>query len=54
MVAASARRHVLEVIHDIGRLEALVNEPNDAVKAALSDIVTTDRSYSVVQQRAAA
>ncbi len=29
MVAASARRHVLEVIHDIGRLESLVNEPNE-------------------------
>ena len=39
MVAASARRHVLEVIRDIGRLEALVNEPNDMLKAALREII---------------
>jgi FlaA1/EpsC-like NDP-sugar epimerase len=40
MVAASARRHVLEVIHDIGRLEQLLNEPNDTLKTALRDIIS--------------
>jgi FlaA1/EpsC-like NDP-sugar epimerase len=39
MVADSARRHVLEVIHDIGRLETLVNEPNDTLKSALREMI---------------
>jgi len=39
MVATSDRRHLLEVIRDIGRLQSLVDEPNDVVKAALQEIV---------------
>jgi len=39
MVAASRRRHLVEVIRDIGRLELLVHEPNDLLKAALREIV---------------
>ena len=39
MVAASARRHMLEVIRDIGRLEQLVDEPNELVRAALHEII---------------
>jgi FlaA1/EpsC-like NDP-sugar epimerase len=41
MVAASARRHLLEVIADIGRLESLLNEPNEVLLAALREIVTS-------------
>jgi FlaA1/EpsC-like NDP-sugar epimerase len=39
MVADSDRRHVLEVLRDIGQLEALANEPDELVKAALRDII---------------
>jgi len=39
MVATSDRRHLLEVIRDIGRLQSLVDEPNDVVKAALQEII---------------
>jgi FlaA1/EpsC-like NDP-sugar epimerase len=39
MVADSARRAMLEVISDIGRLESLLNEPNEVILAALRDIV---------------
>ncbi len=39
MVAASRRRNLMDVFHDIRRLEVLVNEPNELVRAALEDIV---------------
>jgi FlaA1/EpsC-like NDP-sugar epimerase len=39
MVADSARRAMLEVISDIGRLESLLNEPNEVILAALREIV---------------
>lgn len=39
MVAESDRRHVVEVLHNIGQLEALANEPNELVKAALRGII---------------
>jgi FlaA1/EpsC-like NDP-sugar epimerase len=53
MVADSARRHVLEVIRDISHLEALVDEPNDVVRAALRQIIPVQPS-SVRHHRAAA
>jgi FlaA1/EpsC-like NDP-sugar epimerase len=39
MVAASAQRNLLEVIRDIRRLEELVHEPNEIIRAALRQIV---------------
>jgi len=54
MVAASSRRHVLEVIHDIGRLEALVNEPNDVVKAQLHRTISARSGPATAAPRAAA
>jgi FlaA1/EpsC-like NDP-sugar epimerase len=54
MVADSARRHVLEVIHDIGRLEGLVNEPNERIKAALQQIVPRQIACDLKAHRAAA
>jgi FlaA1/EpsC-like NDP-sugar epimerase len=41
MVAASARRHVLEVIRDIGHLEAQVHGPNNSLKTALRNIISS-------------
>jgi FlaA1/EpsC-like NDP-sugar epimerase len=54
MVAAAERRHVLEVIRDIGHLESLVNEPNDTLKAALRQIIPPHRAGSAIQHRSAA
>ena len=54
MVAASSRRHLLEVIHDIGRLEELVDEPNDVLKAALREIIPVPIVAEPAQRRAAA
>jgi FlaA1/EpsC-like NDP-sugar epimerase len=54
MVAASARRKLLEVIHEIGRLESLVDEPNDVVKQSLMEIVGKPSNGDVVRHRAAA
>ena len=54
MVAASARRRLLEVIHDIGRLESLVGEPNGIIKASLQEIVTSPTAVEVIRRRAAA
>ena len=39
MVAASARQNMLRVIHDIARLESVIDEPHDRVKATLHEIV---------------
>jgi FlaA1/EpsC-like NDP-sugar epimerase len=38
LVAASRRRRLSDVLHDVSRLAALVNEPNELVRAALEDI----------------
>jgi FlaA1/EpsC-like NDP-sugar epimerase len=54
MVAESARRHVLEVIRDIGRLEAIVDQPNEVVRAALGQIIPVQSSTTTHRQRAAA
>jgi FlaA1/EpsC-like NDP-sugar epimerase len=53
MVAASARRKLLEVIHDIGRLEMLVDEPNDVLKEALQEIIFAPQAVEVARRRAA-
>jgi FlaA1/EpsC-like NDP-sugar epimerase len=53
MVAASARRELLEVIADIGRLEALLNSPNDVIIAALREIVSTRDDFGAAERRAA-
>jgi FlaA1/EpsC-like NDP-sugar epimerase len=50
-VADSARRHVLEVIHDIGYLESLLDAPNDVLKAALGEINPTRRPGSITIRR---
>jgi len=39
MVAASARRHLLEVVHDISRLAEITHAPNDFIREALFEIV---------------
>jgi len=52
MVAASARRNLLEVIHEIGRLSDLVNGPNEIVKATLQEIIPPYKTPA--SQRAAA
>jgi FlaA1/EpsC-like NDP-sugar epimerase len=54
LVAASSRRNLLEVIRDIGVLESLANEPNDAVKAALHQIIPLQATPAASQRRAAA
>jgi FlaA1/EpsC-like NDP-sugar epimerase len=54
MVAASAQRHLLEVIHDIGHLESLVDEPNEVLKAALREVIPMHDSLEVPTVRAAA
>jgi FlaA1/EpsC-like NDP-sugar epimerase len=54
MVAASAGRNLLEVIRDIGRLEPLVDGPNDEVRAALQQIIPLPDTPAEAQRRAAA
>jgi FlaA1/EpsC-like NDP-sugar epimerase len=54
MVAASARRNLLQVIADIRRLEALVDEPNEVVRAALSAIIPLHGAATAHVSRAAA
>jgi hypothetical protein len=54
MVAESARRHVLEVIRDVSRLEAIVDQPNEVVRAALGQIIPVQSSTTTHHQRAAA
>ncbi|MGD9633455.1 MAG: polysaccharide biosynthesis protein [Pirellulales bacterium] len=41
MVAASARRHILEVTHDIQRLSEITHAPNNFIRQALFEIVPT-------------
>jgi hypothetical protein len=47
MVADCTRRHVLEVIRDIGRLEAMLDEPNEVLKAALREVISNQRPVSI-------
>jgi FlaA1/EpsC-like NDP-sugar epimerase len=54
MVAEAERRHLLEVIRDIGHLESLVDEPNDVVKAVLAEIIPIQTTPEVIQRRIAA
>jgi len=54
MVAESAKRNVLEVIRDVRRLEALANEPNEVVKAALGEIIPLGKVAKSVERSAAA
>jgi FlaA1/EpsC-like NDP-sugar epimerase len=53
MVADSARRQLLEVIADIGRLESLLNEPNEVLLAALREIVPARETSGAAQRQAA-
>jgi len=54
MVAASTRRNLLEVIRDIGRLESLVDEPNDVVREILREMVRVEPMAEPLRRRAAA
>lgn len=54
MVAASARRSLLSVVHDIRRLEAMANEPNESVKRTLQQIVPQHEIADSTPGRAAA
>jgi FlaA1/EpsC-like NDP-sugar epimerase len=54
VVAASARRNLVQVIADIRRLEALVDEPNEVVKAALAEVIPIHGTSTVIADRAAA
>jgi FlaA1/EpsC-like NDP-sugar epimerase len=54
MVAASSRRKLLEVIHDIGRLESLVDMPNEVLKKTLQQIVAAPAVVEVARHRDAA
>jgi FlaA1/EpsC-like NDP-sugar epimerase len=53
MVADSARRQLLEVIADISRLESLLKEPNEAILAALREMVPACGSSAAAQRHAA-
>ncbi len=54
MVAASARRNLLEVIRDIDRLESLVDQPNEIVKSELGEIVALSKAVEAPRHLAAA
>jgi FlaA1/EpsC-like NDP-sugar epimerase len=54
MVAECDRRHLLEVIHDIGLLEVIVNEPNEIIRGALHEIIPVGCRTEPMRQRAAA
>jgi FlaA1/EpsC-like NDP-sugar epimerase len=54
MVAECDRRNLLTIIRDIGRLEAIVNEPNEMVRDALREIIPVGRRTEPVRQRTAA
>ena len=53
MVADSAKRKLLEVIHDVGRLEEVVDEPNAIVRMALEEIVPLPATPRVPVRQAA-
>jgi FlaA1/EpsC-like NDP-sugar epimerase len=52
MVADCARRQLLEVIADIGRLESLLKEPNETILAALREIVPAREAAAARRQAA--
>jgi FlaA1/EpsC-like NDP-sugar epimerase len=54
LAATGAPRRLLEVIYDIGRLEAAVNGPNAAVRALLHQIVPALEGAAGAQQARAA
>jgi FlaA1/EpsC-like NDP-sugar epimerase len=54
MVADSARRDLLEVIRDIGRLQTLKDEPNLILKAVLRELIDQQSAEEFVRERAAA
>ena len=47
MVADCQARRLLEVLHDIGRLSEVVNQPNDGVREALRGIIPVLESGEV-------
>ena len=54
MVADSAKRNLLAVMHDIRRLEELVDGPNEVIQAVLREIIPVHTASEVPDQRAAA
>jgi len=55
MVADCTRRHVLEVIRDIGYLESMLDEPNETLKAALQEVIPIQRPATIsIRRRLAA
>ncbi len=53
MVAASEGNNLLEVIHDIGRLQAVVDEPSDVVRRRLDEIIPRQTTPSIGVAKAA-
>ena len=53
MVADSAKRNLVEVIHDIRRLEQAADEPNEIVRMTLREIVPLHELTSPAMLRAA-
>jgi FlaA1/EpsC-like NDP-sugar epimerase len=54
MVADSAKRNLLAVMHDVRRLEELVDGPNEVVRAALGEVIPIQTTADVPAHRAAA
>jgi FlaA1/EpsC-like NDP-sugar epimerase len=54
MAAASAQRHLLDVIRDVNRLEAIANAPNDVLKTALRQIASRQIASEPVWRSSAA
>ena len=53
MVAASASQNLIEVIHNVSRLESMVNEPNEVVRQLLGEIIPLTRPESHISAEAA-
>ncbi len=53
MVAESAKRNLLEVIHDVNRLELVVDEPNEVVRMELERIIPVGLPRRAVSRMAA-
>jgi FlaA1/EpsC-like NDP-sugar epimerase len=53
MVAESAKRNLLEVIHDVNRLELVVDEPNEVVRLELERIVPVGSPQRAISRLAA-
>jgi len=52
MVAASEPRNLLAVINDIGQLTDIADEPNEAVRAALQEIIPVQKSGQPIRAAA--